>query len=90
MTFTIAVKDLRQNKALPHEALPSHLAKSAEIVLFRTADSFRLVWHVVLPGVYDGLNLFEYFIDARNGEIVDSIRVLYDLTGKRLARSNQW
>ena len=81
--FTIAVKDLRQNKALLHEALPSHLAKSAEIVLFRMADSFRLVWHVVLPGVYDGLKTsFEYFIDARNGEIVDSIRVLYDLTGK--------
>ena len=81
--FTIAVKDLRQNKALLHEALPSHLAKSAEIVLFRTADSFRLVWYVVLPGVYDGLKTsFEYFIDARNGEIVDSIRVLYDLTGK--------
>ena len=81
--FIIAVKDLRQNKALLHETLPSHLAKSAEVVLFRTDESFRLVWHLVLPGIYDGLKTsFEYFIDARNGEIVDSIRVLYDLTGQ--------
>ncbi len=81
--FTIAVKHLRQNKALLHEALPSHLVKSPEIVLFRTDDAFRLVWHLILPGIYEGLKTsFEYFIDARNGEIVDSIRVLYDLTGK--------
>lgn len=81
--FTIAVKDLRQNKALLHESLPSHLAKAAEVVLFRTDDDFRLVWHLVLPGLYDGLKTsFEYFVDAKNGDIVDSIRVIYDITGK--------
>lgn len=81
--FTIALKDLRQRKALLHEALPAHLAKSAEIVIYRTDSSFRLVWHLVLPGIYDGLKTsFEYFVDARNGEIVDSTRVIYDITGK--------
>ena len=58
-----------KTKPLLHEALPSHLAKSAEIVLFRTADSFRLVWHVVLPGVYDGLktllNILSMLVMAR-------------------------
>lgn len=80
--FTIAIKDMRQSKAILHEALPSHLAKAGQKFLYRDGDDYKQVWHVVLPGLYDGLkSSFDYFINTEDGSVVDKVRNIYDIDG---------
>ncbi|MCO4782767.1 MAG: M4 family metallopeptidase [Candidatus Cloacimonetes bacterium] len=81
--YTIAVQNLRSNKQLLHESLPSHLAKSGDLVMYRDVyDEYKLVYNLTLPGIHDGLKTsYEFFIEANTGEIVDKIRTTYSVEG---------
>lgn len=82
--FTIATRDLRKQGQLLHEAVPSHLAQAGELVFYRDLDEiYRLSYHVVLPGTYDGLKTsYDFFVDAKTGEIVNKIQNVYNVEGR--------
>ncbi|PCJ17456.1 MAG: hypothetical protein COB02_13620 [Candidatus Cloacimonadota bacterium] len=81
--YTIAIRSLRVSKELLHESLPQHLAKTGDLVMYRdNSDNYRLVYNLMLPGIYDGLKTsYEFFIDANTGEIIDKVRSTYSVAG---------
>jgi bacillolysin len=82
--FVVSIRNLREDELLLHEALPPHLARAGELVYYADLENeYHLAFHVVLPGLHEGLKTsYDFFIDARNGEIINRIRNLYDLEGK--------
>jgi Zn-dependent metalloprotease len=80
--FAIAMNDLRRNREMNSTPLPEHLRREPELVVLNTADGYRLVYHLTLPGKHEGFNApFDYFIDANDETIVNKVRGLFSETG---------
>ncbi|MFC1745048.1 M4 family metallopeptidase [Candidatus Riflebacteria bacterium] len=81
--IAIATKYLKDNKQWNPNPLPASLKRPGTLVLYRFAGLYRLVYAITLPAIKEGLQCHaDFFVDAKNGEIVDRIFNLYDLTGK--------
>jgi Zn-dependent metalloprotease len=62
------------------EVSPDNLDASAELVIYRDGDQFRLAWKLILFSP-DPLVDWFYIVDARTGEILYKLNQLTDVTG---------